>query len=270
MVVEIRKAETFKNETLHSPGTLCVIKMKTQLIILSILISCQLTFGQDLKTELIGKFLVDSDFNFFKLINDSLIYSSLYQVRDTAKYEIIGNDLIIKKNEYEPNTPLGYKVKRLKYNISKQTDSTLTLISPSNFQLDYKDLKLFSNKIFDFEYIELEYLTPWSDNRLIRIDSQGNFYNKITYLPLKSRRFKRKHNIIKEQLNDSEILILKQKLADYYSIYLPFERGCPIDGETSNFVIKTNGQLIESKGCNLSLIHSKLLDYLLNFKLAND
>ncbi|MDP2238053.1 MAG: hypothetical protein Q8J88_16610 [Bacteroidales bacterium] len=240
--------------------------MKTQILILNILISCQLAFGQDNNKGLTGKFLVDSDFNFVELINDSLIYSSLYQISDTAKYEIIGNDLIIKKNEYEPNMPLGYKVRRFKYYISQQTDSTLTLISPSNFQLDYKDIKLFPNKIIDFEYIELEYLTPWSDNRLIRIDSQGNYYDKITYLPLKSRRFKRKHKVIKEQLNDSEILILKQKLADYYSIFLPSERGCPIDGETSNFVIKTNGQLIESKGCDLSLIHSKLLDYLLNFK----
>ena len=244
-------------------------KMKTQILILNILISCQLAFGQDLKNGLTGKFLVDSDFNFFELINDSLIYSSLNNFNDTAKYEIVGNDLIIKENVYEPNAPLGYKVKRFKYYISKQTDSTLTLISPNNFRLDYKDINLFPNKIFDFEYIELEFLSPWSNNRLIRIDNQGNYYNKITYLPLKSRRFKRKHKVIKEQRNDSEILILKQKLADYYSIYLPSERGCPIDGATSNFVIKTNRQLIESKGCELSLIHSKLLDYLLDFKTVN-
>lgn len=244
--------------------------MKTQILILNILISCQLAFGQDVKNGLIGKFLVDSDFNSIELINDSLIYSSLlYQLRDTAKYEIVENDLIIKQKIYAPNTSSGYKIKRLKYYISEQTDSTLTIISPNNFRLDYKDINLFPNKIFDFEYIELEFLSPWSDNRLIRIDNQGNYYDKITYLPLKSRRFKRKHKVIKEQLNDSEILILKQKLADYYSIYLPSERGCPIDGATSNFVIKTNGQLIESKGCELSLIHSKLLDYLLDFKTIN-
>ena len=86
----------------------------------------------------------------------------------------------------------------LKYSISKQTDSTLTIVSPNNFQLDYKDLNLFPNKIYDFEYIELKFLSPWSDNRLIRIDNQGNYYTKITYLPLKSRRFKRKHKVIKE------------------------------------------------------------------------
>jgi hypothetical protein len=244
--------------------------MKTQILILNILISCQLGVGQDLKNGLTGKFLVDSDFNFFELINDSLIYSSLNNFNDTAKYELDGSDLIIKEHVYEPNEPLGYKVKRFKYYISKQTDSTLTLISPKNFRLDYKDIKLFPNKIFDFEYFELEYLTPWSDNRLIRIDNQGNYYDKITYLPLKSRRFKRKHKVIKDQLIDSEVLILKQKLADSYSIYLPSERGCPIDGETSNFLIKTNGQLVESKGCDLSLIHSKLLDFLLNLKTIKD
>lgn len=241
--------------------------MKTQILILNILISCQLAFGQDLKNRLTGKFLVDYDFNFIELINDSVIYSSfLYQLRDTAKYEIVENDLIIKKKVYAPNTTSGYKIERLKYYIFKQTDSTLTIISPNSIRLDYKDINLFPNKIYDFEYIELEYLTPWTDSRLIRIDNQGNYYDKITYLPLKSRRFKRKHKVIKEQLNDSEMLILKQKLTDYYSLYLPTERGCPIDGATSNFVIKTNGQLIESKGCDLSLIHSTLLDFLLNLK----
>ena len=239
--------------------------MKTQILILNILISCQLAFGQDLKNGLTGKVLVDSDFNFIELINDSVIYSSfLYQLSDTANYEIVENDLIVKQKVYAPSTTLGYKIRQLKYYISKQTDSTLTLISPNNIRLDYKDINLFPNKISDFEYIELEYLTPWDNSRLIRIDSSGIYYDKITYLPLKSRRFKRKYKVIKEQLNDSEIMILKQKLTDYYSIYLPTERGCPIDGATSNFMIKINGQLIESKGCSLSLIHSKLLDYLLN------
>ena len=242
-------------------------KMKTQILILNILISCQLAFGQDLKNGLIGKILVDSDFNFIELINDSVIYSSfLYQQSDTAQYEIVENDLIIKQKVYAPNTISGYEIKRLKYYISKQTDSTLTLISPSNFQLDYRDIKLFPNKIFDFEYIELEFLTPWADNRLIRIDNLGNYYDKIKFLPLKSRRFKRKQKVIKEQINNSELLTLKQKLTDYYAIYSPTERGCPIDGQTSNFLIKTNGKLIESKGCDLSMIHSKLLDYLLNLK----
>ena len=244
--------------------------MKTQIIIFVILISCQFVIGQKINNGLIGKFLVDSEFEFIEIINDSLIYSSLNNFIDTAVFEIIENYLVIKEKIYEPNTPLGYSVRRFKYYITKQTDSTLILISPDNFRLYFQDIHFLPNEITDFEYLELEYLTPWSHDRLIRIDNQGNYYDKITYSPLKSQRLLRKHKIFKEKLNDKEILTLKQKLTEFYAIYLPIERGCPIDGEWSNFVIKTNGQMIESKGCDLSWIHAKLLDYILNIKTINN
>lgn len=235
-----------------------------------ILSSCQSTIGQDIDRGIVGKLLVDSNFDFIELINDSLIYSSLNNFNDTALYEIIENYLIVKEKVYEPNSTLGYKVRRFKYYITKHTDSTLILVSPYNFRLDFRDILLLSNEITNFESIELEYLTPWSNDRLIRIDNQGNYYDKITYLPLKSRRLKRKQRIIKDKLNDKELLSLKQKLTDFYAIHLPNVRGCGIDDEWSNFLIETNGKVIESKGCELSWIHSKLLDYLLNFKKLNN
>ena len=66
------------------------------------------------------------------------------------------------------------------------------------------------------------------------------------------------------------MMIFKEKLAEFYAIYLPRDRGCGIDQDMSDFVIKTNGQLIGSKGCDLSMIHSKLLDYLLNLRTIKD
>jgi len=240
--------------------------MKTLTYIFTTLIFCQLAVGQKINSGLIGRLLINSDFEYIELLNDSLIYSSLNNFSDTSEFEIAGNDLIIKEKVYEPNSTLGYKIREFKYYVNKQTDSTLILQSPNNYRLVFFDIKTLPNRIFDFESIELEYLTPWDNSRLIRIDNQGNYYDKITYLPLKHQRFKRKNKIIQDKLNEMEIEALKQKLTDFYAVYLPTERGCPIDGARSNFVIKTNGKIIDSKGCDLSWIHSNLLDYLLTIK----
>jgi hypothetical protein len=241
-----------------------------QITILTILISCQFATGQEIKSSLIGRLLITSDFEFIELISDSLIYSSINNFSDTSEFDIIGSDLIIKERVYEPNSARGYKIRRFKYFVDKQTDNSLSIISPNNFRLDFFDIKTLNNEIFDFTSIELEYLTPWDNSRLIRIDSSGNYYDKITYLPLKSRRFKRKHKTIKYTLSDTEKNNLKQNLSDFYAIYLPTDRSCPIDGVTSNFVIKTNGQTFYSKGCDISWLHNKLLDYLLNIKESKD
>lgn len=195
-----------------------------------------------------------------------MIYSSLNNFNDTAKYEFVGNDLIFKENVYAPNTPLGYKVKRYIYYILKHSDSTLTLISPNNFQLDFQRIELLNSDIVNFEYLELDYWNPWSDDKIIKIDSSGNYYEKIKYSPFGLKRFQKKHKITRTKLSKEEMAIFKERLADFYAIYLPIDRGCGIDQDKSDFVIKTNGQLIESKGCDLSQIHSQLLDYLLNLK----
>lgn len=245
--------------------------MKTlHTLILASLISIQFINGQELKSGLKGKLLINSDFEFIEILNDSLIYSSLNNFSDTSEFEISENDLIIKEKVYEPNSTLGYKIRRFKYYINEHTDSTLIITSPNNFKLDFFDIKTLRTDIYDFESVELEYLTPWDNSRLIRIDNKGNYYDKITFLPLKSRRFKPKHKTIKGKLTDLELQTLKQNLSDLYAIYLPAERGCPIDGARSNFTIKTNGQIISSIGCDLSWIHAKLLDYLLNIRTIYD
>jgi hypothetical protein len=84
--------------------------MKTSTLILTFLISCQFAIGQEINKGLIGKVLVNSEFEFIEIINDSLIYSSLNNFNDTAEFEVVENDLIIKEKVYEPNLPLGYKV----------------------------------------------------------------------------------------------------------------------------------------------------------------
>ncbi len=240
--------------------------MKTLTYIIASLISAQITFGQQESDGLIGRLLVNADFEFIELINDSLVYSSLTSSNDTLEYEILENEFIIKDRLYYPSASEKNRTKEYKYLINNQTDSSLNILLDYYNESDFYDIRSLSKNIFDFQYIELEYLTSWDNDRFIRIDNLGNYYEKITFSPLKSRLFKRKSKTIKKRLSNKELQSLMLKLSDFYAIHIPHKRVCAIDGELSNFVIKTNGQLIESKGCDLSWIHSKLLEYLLTIK----
>jgi hypothetical protein len=235
--------------------------MKIFTYILAILISCQISIGQEKNNGLIGRFLVNDDFEFIELINDSLIFSSLISSNDTSKYEISDNTLIVKERIYDSRS-----LQKFEFLINKKSDSTLNIRFDKYFNSEFHDIKSISNNIFDFRHIELDYLTPWDDDRIIQIDSLGNYYERIIFCPLKKRPFKRKSKTIKKRLSSKELHLLKQNLSKFYAIYLPKERGCPIDGDWSNFLIVTNGKIIESKGCYLSWTHTKLLEYILNLK----
>jgi hypothetical protein len=245
--------------------------MKILTYILATLISYQFVIGQGINSGLIGKVLIDSDLEYMEILNDSLIFSSINYYDDTVKYKIIDNELITIEDYtwYGPNNSKGYRIYKNKYQIEKQNTDTLILIDSEKGRLDFKNIENIKIPTIDFISIELEYLTPWDDNRLMRIDSACNYYDKRTLIPIKSNRFKKKTKVTKGKLNSIQMDSLRINLTDYLAIYLPCERGCPIDGARSNFIIKMNGQIIESKGCDLSWIHYRLLNYLLNTKIDN-
>ena len=123
----------------------------------------------------------------------------------------------------------------------------------------FKDIKLLPNRITNFESLELKLLTPWRSNREIKIDNEGNYHDVITFIPTKSRRFKRKKKVVKEELTKKELSDVFQKLTEYYALYLPAKRDCGIDSERSDFYIKLNGVIIKSEGCGLNWLHNCLL-----------
>lgn len=159
-----------------------------------------------------------------------------------------------------------YDVHIYDYEILNLTDSSFTLKTSYGKEYYFKDIKLLPNRISKFESLELKLLTPWRSNREIKMDNEGNYYDKITFIPFKSRRFKRKKKVINEELTKEELSDFIQKLTAYYALYLPAKRNCGIDSERSDFYIKLNEVTIKSEGCDLNWLHYDLLEYLLNFR----
>ncbi|MBL0070021.1 MAG: hypothetical protein IPP39_16560 [Chitinophagaceae bacterium] len=67
---------------------------------------------------------------------------------------------------------------------------------------------------------------------------------------------------IKGQLTQKEFTNFKNLLSKSLPSRLPFKRGCPMDGATSNFEIIIGSKKIKSTGCDLSWTHAFLLNYL--------
>lgn len=220
----------------------------------------------DIDSALIGKVLVDDNFDYLEFISDSLLVSSLNDYDDTAIYKVSGDVLITIEDYtwYGPNDSEGYRIHNKKYQISQLKSDTIVIISPQSTLHTFRNIESLKVPVSSFEFLELDFITPWDDNRFIRIDNSGKYYEKRVYNPIARKRFLRKKKISKWKLDSREMQLLFMVLTEYCANKLPRERSCPIDGAQSNFKISYNGELIESEGCTLSWIHSKFLDYLLS------
>ena len=249
-------------------------------ILLTTLLFATRANGQQrsIPSNLVGKKLVSGTLEYLEILNDTTLYSSINSYTDTAKL-FLRNDTLFIKQRYLQTDQTGTKwMDRLyDYNVITLSDDTLRL--KNNFRFNYKppnweDTLLFVNieklkePVTDFKFLRLDFSSPWSGTRHITIDSLGNvtFIDKpILYSrdnPGADKNAKPKN--IKGQLTQKEFTNFKNLLSKSLPSRLPFKRGCPMDGATSNFEIIIGSKKVKSTGCDLCWTHAFLLNYLYN------
>lgn len=247
-------------------------------IIISTLLFALKVKGQEhgVPGNLVGKTYVSKTLEYLEIINETTLYSSINSHTDTAKL-FLRNDTLFIRQQYLQTDQTGTKSidKLYDYKIITLSDDTLRL--KNNFKSNYKpttweDTLFFVNieklkePITSFKFLQLDFSSPWSGTRHITIDSLGYviFVDRpILYSrdnPGADKNAKPKN--IKRKLTEKEFANFKNLLSKSLLSKLPFRRGCPIDGSTSNFEILIGTKKIISTGCNLSWTHNFLLYYI--------
>jgi hypothetical protein len=227
-------------------------------------------------SNLVGKTFVSRTLEYLEILNDTTLYSSINSYTDTAKL-FLQNDTLFIKQRYLQTDQAGTKWMDRLYDYKVITLSDDTLRLKNNFRFNYKSANLEDTLFFinieklkepvtDFKFLRLDFSSPWSGTKQITIDSLGNVTfidSPILYSinnPSADKNAKPKS--IKGRLTQKEFLNFKNLLSKSLISRLPFKRGCPMDGATSNFQILIGAKKINSTGCNLSWTHAFLLNYL--------
>ena len=227
-------------------------------------------------SSIVGKTFISKTLEYLEILNDTTLYSSINSYTDTANL-FLRNDTLFIKQRYLQTNQTGTKWMERLYDYKIIAFSNDTLQLKNNFTFNYKpdnweDTLLFVNMeklkepVTDFKFLSLDFSSPWSGTRHIKIDSLG----KVTFIDkpiLYSRDNPRanknaKPKKIKGQLTQKEFAHFKNLLSKSLLSRLPFKRGCPMDGAISNFEIIIGSKKIKSTGCDLSSTHAFLLNYL--------
>jgi len=215
-----------------------------------------------------GKVFVSRSLEYFKVLNDTSLFSSINLYNDTATFYVAGDSLFIKQR-YWLTDQTGTKVvnKLYDYKIITLYNDTIELKNKN-----WKDPLVFINieklrePVDDFKLLQLDMSSPRHGTRKIIVDSARNvtfIYNPIPYTvdnPLSDKNAKPKN--IKGKLTPKEFSNFLNLLSRSLPSKLPRLRGCPFDAATSDFEIIIGAKKIRSTGCNLTWIHDFLLDYL--------
>jgi hypothetical protein len=229
-------------------------------------------------SRLVGKTFVSRRLAYLEILNDTTLYSSINSYNDPAKLFLRNDTLFIKERWVQRDQTATKWMERLyDYKVLTLCDDTLRL--KNNFQFtnkpaNWEDTLFFVNieklkePVTAFKYLKLDYSSPWSGTKKITVDSLGN----VTFLdipipysmdhPAADKNAKPKN--IKGKFTQNEFTNFKNLLSKSLPSRLPFKRGCPLDGATSNFEILLGKNKIISRGCNLSWTHAFLLNYLYN------
>jgi hypothetical protein len=225
---------------------------------------------------LANKTLVSRRLEYLKIWTDTTLWSSINSYTDTALF-FVRNDTLYVKQKYAQTDGTGTKrVESLYgYKVIKITADTVALKNKYGFTYkpdDWEDTLVFVNieqikePVADFKFLKLEHAGPWSGERRITINSAGRVSfvdNPIQYSINNPDGDKNaKPRSFSGQLTMKELINFKRLLSRSLPSRLPLERGCPIDGATSNFEIQLGTKKIVSTGCRLSWIHVFLLNYL--------
>lgn len=219
-----------------------------------------------------GKPLVGKQLEYLEILNDTVLYSSINLYTDTARFLIVGDTLYIKQR-YRQTDRTGTKWvdDMYGYKILKLTADTLQLKN-SNKAYNPQDTLVFisidriKEPTADFKFLRLECASPWNGTRQITIDSLGRVTfidNPIMYSidnPGADRNAKPAN--INGKLTKNEFEHFKSLLSKSLPSRLPSRRDCFMDGALSNFEITIGTKKITSSGCNLSVTHAVLLNYL--------
>lgn len=226
--------------------------------------------------NLAGKTFVSRTLEYLEILNDSTLYSSINSYIDTARL-FLRNDTLYIKQRYLQTDQTGTKYMDELYDYKIVSLSADTLQLKNNYRLNYKpatweDTLFFVNieklkePVTAFKFISLELSSPWSGTRHITIDSLGKvvfIHRPILYSinnPEADKNVKPKN--IEGRLTANEFNNFKNLLSKSLPSRLPPKRGCPLDGAISTFKIIIGNKTMKSTGCNLSLTHSFLSNYL--------
>lgn len=247
-------------------------------ILLSTLLFATKANGQQhgMPSSIVGKTFINKTLEYLEILNDTTLYSSINSYTDTANL-FLRNDTLFIRQRYLQTDQTGTKWMDRLYDYKMIAFSDDTLQLKNNFRFKYKpanwqDTLFFVNieklkqPVTDFKFLSLDFSSPWSGTRHIKIDSLG----KVTFVdkpilysrdnPGADKNTKPKN--IKGQLTQKEFTNFKNLLSKSLLSRLPFKRGCPMDGATSNFEIIIGSKKIKSTGCDLSWTHAFLFNYL--------
>lgn len=238
---------------------------------ISVFIISSTLHGQDL-SSLSGKTFIEKRLEYLKFLNDTTLYSSINSYNDTANF-YMQEDTLFVKQRYLQTDQTGTKwIDRIYgYKIIQLSADTISLKNNYNYS-NPRDTFFFVNidnlkeSTSDFKFLQLQYSSPWSGTKQITIDSLGKVTfadNPLMYSvdnPGADKNAKPKK--ISGQLTQKEFENFKSLLSNSLPLRLPLKRGCPMDGATSDFEIIIGTKKIKSTDCNLSWIHTFLLNYL--------
>jgi hypothetical protein len=252
--------------------------MLRSLFIVASLLACSISQSQQLFRELHGKEFVSPRLEYFKLINDSTIFSSINPNRDSSIY-FSRNDTFFIRERFLMTDGEGTRwVERIyDYKIIKMDAGAVELRNVYRYNdnskpWDWEDTLRFipiiklTEPTQHFKYLKVKVSGPRTGQRYITIDSFGNV--EFTDRPIKysinhpegDKNAKDRH--IKGKLTKEEFTNFKKLLSRSLPSRLPSDSDCPMDGATSDIEIVIGSKKILSTGCIESWPHIFLLNYL--------
>jgi hypothetical protein len=213
--------------------------------------------------KLIGRTFISNKLDYLEFINDTILYASFNSYNDSALFTIKNDTLSIQQAySWTDNTGSGNTIEYNQFKIKYSKKDTISLQNIS-YKYSSKEKKtiLFFNRenlkesITGFKYLKVYCSSPWFGEKKITINSSGRV---IVY----NNPFIKKQITIRGWLTVEELIKFRNLLSNSLLSRLPLKRGCPIDGGVSDFEILVGTKLYVSKGCDLSLPHQFLLNYI--------
>lgn len=219
-----------------------------------------------------GKNFVDSDLDYFKIVNDSILQFSLE--KDSSFFYIFNDSIFIKDDHWSINgtNPDKYEVTWKTYLILKANNDSLIIVhkfrrpnDPDSFQdtLSFVELSKMMIQIEGFKELKFVMAAPFAGKWNLAINKSGEIkYLYQTWNDVPGKLIKQK---ISGKFSNKEFDYFKNLLCESLFYKLPAYRNCSgTDQMHSTLTLKYKEHMILSKGCDFSYLHSRMVTYLLN------